>query len=259
MNWHKLMIGLLTALFLFMLGGAIASHLLWKQAPLQGFGSASFLFIAGALALLTTEKRDRARLLVVGLLGFLAEVVGVHSGWLFGQYRYTDVLAPNLLGTPVVMICAWFLLLGYVKQLLLPVRLSLWSEAGLGSLWMTLIDLVLDPVAAGPFKFWKWIDEGLYYGIPLHNFVGWFVVSAGIFCADKWFFKIQWRENRWMHGIGLGILVLYPSCAFGYGLKIAGVVGMALVLFHGLLVASLTKVATRTATHETRVLPIRIC
>lgn len=222
----------LGGLFFFMWCGAIVSHVVWKQAPLQGVGSASFLLLAGGLVLLSADGQERKELILAGLIGFAAEVLGVQYGWLFGQYRYTKVLAPNWLGTPVVMICAWFILIGYVKQMLLRFHLSTWLEVILGATWMTVIDLLIDPLAAHPFKFWNWIEAGSYYGIPLRNFVGWFVVSAAILALHKLIFKTRSRENAWMQLIGVSIIVLYTACAFGYGYYGAGVVGSGLGMLH---------------------------
>lgn len=238
MNWHKVSVRILSVLFLFMLVGAIASHVLWQEAPLKGFGSSSFLFIAGALVLLTAEKQDRMRLGIAGLIGFLAELLGVQYGWLFGQYKYTEVLAPNWLGTPIVMICAWFVLIAYVKDLLLRTRLSVWAEIVLGALWMMVLDLLIDPLAAHPFQFWSWIETGNYYGIPFRNFVGWFVVSAVIFALDRWIFRTHFRENYWGRVVGLGIIWLYMICAFNYGYYLACVVGIGLIVVDSAIAGS---------------------
>ncbi len=244
MNWHRLAIWVLAALFFFMLCGAIASHLLWRQAPLQGVGSASFLFIAGALVMVAAESQERQRLALAGVIGFVAEVIGVQYGWLFGRYYYTDVLAPNWLGAPIVMICAWFILTGYVQQMLRPFQLSAWIEVGLGATWMTVIDLLIDPLAAHPFNFWNWLEAGSYYGIPLRNFLGWFVVSVVIFSTEKIIFRTRRLNHQWIRVIGLGILALYIICAFGYGFYLAGVIGIGLGLMHGVLVGAEARVAT---------------
>lgn len=250
MNWHKVSVRVLSVLFLFMLCGAIASHVLWQEAPLKGVGSSSFLFIAGALVMLTAEKRDRMRLAFAGLIGFLAELIGVQYGWLFGQYKYTEVLAPNWMGTPIVMICAWFVLIAYVKEMLLRFRLSVWAEIAFGALWMMVLDLLIDPLAAHPFNFWSWIDTGLYYGIPFRNFVGWYVVSAVIFGLDRWIFRTHFRENYWGRMVGLGIVWLYMICAFDYEYYLAGVVGIGLIVVDALIAGSFLGISALKSLRE---------
>ncbi|MBS1812557.1 MAG: carotenoid biosynthesis protein [Acidobacteria bacterium] len=249
MNWRKVILSILAGLFFFMLIGAIGSHILLQQTPLNGFGSASFLFVAGALVLLSAPKTDRLRLLIVGGLGFIAEVVGVKFGWLFGRYTYTEVLAPNISDVPLAMVFAWLILIGYVKQLMGGIKISAWGEIVLSGLWMTTIDLMLDPVAAHPFHFWMWIDTGVYYGIPAHNFLGWFVVSGVIFALDKAMFKRRWDENVWARVVGLSIIVLYSSSAFAYGYVVAGCVGILLVGGHMWLIRK-TNTALTLSPHK---------
>lgn len=230
MNWHRLVIRVLATIFFFMLCGAIVSHLLWKQAPLQGVGSSSFLFVAGALAMVSVNVEERKRLAFAGAIGFVAEVIGVQYGWLFGRYIYTDVLAPNLLGAPIVMICAWLLLIGYVGQSMRSFQFTAWIEVCLAAAWMTVIDLLIDPLAAHPFNFWNWLEDGSYYGIPLRNFLGWFVVSVVIFGLDKLIFPTRKLDFLWLRRIGLGIIILYTLCAFGYGFYLAGNIGVGLII-----------------------------
>jgi uncharacterized membrane protein len=65
------------------------------------------------------------------------------------------------------------ILFAYVCQMRVPPILS--------ALWMTAIDLVIDPLAANNLAFWVWRDGGPYFGAPVVNFIGWFAVSLIIF------------------------------------------------------------------------------
>lgn len=239
MNWHKVTIYLLAAIFLFMLVGAVGTHVFLQRAPLNGVGSASFLFIAGGLVFLAAPKQDRSRLLLIGGIGFACEVIGVKYGWLFGRYEYTKVLAPNLFDVPLVMICAWFILISYVRYLINKLALLTWFDVLLGGIWMTAIDLLLDPIAAYPFGFWIWRAEGQYYGIPWQNFIGWFIVSLVILMVDRLLYGRQWKENRWGQIVGFSILTLYTACSFGYGYILVGSIGMILLVTHILVTRSL--------------------
>lgn len=223
--------------------GAVASHALWRTAPLNGLGSSSFLFIAGALLLLTSATIDKKRLIVIGTFGYAAEVIGVNGGWLFGRYEYSQVLAPNILGTPLAMICAWFILIGYVNQLLRFSTLTFLPQSLLVGAFMTVIDLMLDPVAANAFKFWNWSDSGAYYGIPLRNFVGWFVVSFIISSIEQFLYRQRTAPNLWAQIIGVSIIAMYTVCAFIYGYFIAGSVGIGLLGLHFVLPSIIDKKA----------------
>jgi uncharacterized membrane protein len=53
-----------------------------------------------------------------------------------------------------------------------------WQAPLLAGLAAVLLDLFIDPVAVAA-GFWVWSSPvGVYYGIPLLNFVGWFVLMA---------------------------------------------------------------------------------
>lgn len=246
MNWRKITIGILAALFIFMLAGAMSTHLLFQRAPLNGVGSGSFLLLAGGLVFFAAPGMERARLLIAGLIGYLSEIAGVQSGWLYGRYAYTLVLAPNIFGVPVVMVCAWFVLFGYVKQLVAGWTMPAWLEVLLASVGMMTIDLLIDPLAAHPFNFWRWEETGAYYGIPGQNFLGWLVVSASIFLVDQGLFRRPWIGSAWNTLVGTGILILYTSCAFGYGYWIAGGVGILLLVFQGVSLAFANAIASVT-------------
>jgi uncharacterized membrane protein len=52
----------------------------------------------------------------------------------------------------------------------------------LGALLATLLDLAIEPVAAHVVQYWEWLAPGPanYYGVPLANFVAWFVVAFAL-------------------------------------------------------------------------------
>lgn len=52
--------------------------------------------------------------------------------------------------------------------------------------------MVLDPAAVS-LGFWSWSEPGMYYGVPLVNFVGW-VLSGGIAIGVL---EIVRRKKRW--------------------------------------------------------------
>ncbi len=122
-------------------------------------------------------------------IALLFEHLGSRYGFLFGNYHYTDLLGFKAFGTvPVIIPIAWFMMLypswRVAGRLLRKVRSGWFVPARIviGALAMTAWDLSLDPrwVADGG---WVWHDGGAYFGIPLSNFLGWFVTAALIFLA----------------------------------------------------------------------------
>jgi putative membrane protein len=234
---HRLIIrslpltGLILAFAVMWIGG-VAHYALIGGPPLDAPWAASvFLLLAGVIVVVTSAKRDLPGLVAAATLGFIAEILGVHYGFIFSPYSYTSVLQPQLLGVPLVMLSAWMVLVAYVRQMLAGLKLSVWLEAVLAAAWMTAIDLVIDPLAANQLGYWRWVKSGAYYGIPLHNFIGWFVVSLLIFC----FVRQRWEENIIARYVGLSIVVFFSAIALSYNLWLAGGVGILLALAHFVL------------------------
>ncbi|HEX9001291.1 MAG TPA: carotenoid biosynthesis protein [Blastocatellia bacterium] len=234
---HKLIIrslpltGLILAYVVMWIGG-VGHYALIGGPPLDAPWAASvFLLLAGVIVVVTSAKRDLPGLVAAATLGFIAEILGVHYGFIFSPYNYTSVLQPQLLGVPLVMLSAWMVLVAYVRQMLAGLKLSVWLEAVLAAAWMTAIDLVIDPLAANQLGYWRWEQSGAYYGIPLHNFIGWFVVSLLIFCLVR----RRWEENVIARYVGLSIVLFFSAIALSYNLWLAGGVGILLALAHFVL------------------------
>jgi len=162
-------------------------------------------------------------LLGCSALGFAAEAVGVASGFPFGRYHYTATLFPLVLGVPVVMTAAWLVLFAYVRQM---ARSPLVAAA-----WMTAIDFVIDPLATKTLNYWAWDNTGPYYGIPWTNFAGWFLVSLVLFALAR----RPATPNPRTSWLGLSVVAFFTVIALGVGLKLAGAIGIGLVILHAAL------------------------
>ncbi|MDH7500846.1 MAG: carotenoid biosynthesis protein, partial [candidate division NC10 bacterium] len=173
---------MLTFAFSILWVGGLASYLVLKgPPPASRWAAPAFLTLSGIIVLLSAQGRDRMALLGWGILGWSVECLGVHTGIPFGRYHYTGVLFPLIAGVPVVMGCAWIVLLAYVQQMMIGWSLPEWTRSLLGAIWMTAIDLVMEPLAGGQLAYWRWSGGGSYYGVPLSNFTGWFLVSLALF------------------------------------------------------------------------------
>jgi uncharacterized membrane protein len=134
-------------------------------------------------------------LVVAGGGGVLAETVGVHTGFPFGEYRYTGSLGLDIAGVPVVVALAWVmmtwpaLLVGRSLAFRSDVDRPAWSAVGLGAWALASWDVFLDPqmVDAGH---WVWADPspGLpgVGGVPLTNYAGWLLVAVLMMSALHW-------------------------------------------------------------------------
>lgn len=105
---------------------------------------------------------------VVTIAGFLAEVVGVHTGLLFGNYRYGAALGAKLWDVPLLIGLNWLLLIystgTITNRLNQPIVVKALAGAGL----MLLYDFFMEPVAM-QYDFWYWKNNQ----IPFSNYLGW--------------------------------------------------------------------------------------
>ena len=220
------LVRILLAAYLVMWLGGVAHYAVAGKPPLDAPWAATlFLALAGLLALLTASRAQKLPLLIAALIGFLAEIVGVRYGFLFSPYSYTRILFPLFLDVPVVMLSAWMVLVAYSWQLWGRMALNRPALTLVCAGWMTAIDLVIDPLAANQLGYWHWVERGKYYGIPFHNFAGWFVVSLVIFLLIS---APKAVTNLHLH-IGLSIVIFFTVIALSFKVWIAGAAGVLLV------------------------------
>jgi putative membrane protein len=127
-------------------------------------------------------------------VSLLFESVGVATGWIYGPYHYTEQLGPLFLGlVPYLIPMAWFMI-SYpslvIAEGIIVYRSEeyLWRNlrvAALAAVVMTAWDLVLDPIMV-KMGHWVWEVEGVYFGVPLQNYLGWLVTTFSIFILYKW-------------------------------------------------------------------------
>ena len=122
-----------------------------------------------------------ARLLgSAGAVGFAAELVGTRTGLPFGRYSYGGGLGRKVAGVPLLAGAAWAMMAhpAWVTAGLIDERPGRRVPLAAGALaaW----DVFLDPrmVRDG---YWHWPGGGRYEGVPLSNFVGWFVTGLPLF------------------------------------------------------------------------------
>jgi putative membrane protein len=135
------------------------------------------LLVSTLLMLLRHPSWDRRTLLfllIAYVVGFAAELFGVQTGLLFGDYTYGQVLGPKLWGTPLMIGVNWVLLAyaaGVLANTLLPGRH--WLGRGLlAAVLMVGLDVLIEPVAIA-YGFWWW-EGGV---VPLQNYLGWFLIA----------------------------------------------------------------------------------
>ncbi len=205
--------------------GGVASHWLGRERTNQGWLASLFLLLAGLIVLLGARTlRSTAVLAGVALAGFVIETIGVRFGVPFGQYTYTDVLQPQLVGVPVVMGLAWMALVAFACDFAARLHLPPWPAAAFAALLTTATDLVIDPLATNQFGYWTWVQEGIYYGIPFTNFIGWFVTGL-LACR---LLGTSRQPNFWAGFVGTAIIFFFALIALANSLFPVALIGFGL-------------------------------
>jgi uncharacterized membrane protein len=131
-------------------------------------------------------KKGLAFLLITSVTGFMFEILGTSTGFPFGKYYYTDFLGPKVLGVPEVVPLVWFViayLTFSIARNILKTQSISWNAlaklALLAAFGAVAWDFLVDPMFSS-YGYWVWTGQFFPLpeldGIPLTNFVGWFVL-----------------------------------------------------------------------------------
>ncbi len=150
------------------------------------------LLLSFTLLLWTQEKINTRFILFVTICfctGFAAEVIGVNTGMLFGNYTYGDVLGYKLQKVPLLIGVNWFIIIyccGISIHTLLmkfvdrgeagkeapPKSLKAISVIVDGATLAVIFDWLMEPVAM-KLGYWNWNGS-----IPFFNYLCWFSISV---------------------------------------------------------------------------------
>jgi uncharacterized membrane protein len=128
-----------------------------------------------------------------GMLAFIAiclvvsnilENTSILTGFPFGHYHYTDALGPKLFLVPLLIGPAYFAT-GYLAWALSTVLVgnvrrgssafTTFAVPFIASFLMVMWDICFDPTASTVSHIWIWEQGGGYFGVPLTNYLGWFL------------------------------------------------------------------------------------
>lgn len=114
----------------------------------------------------------------------ILENTSILTGFPFGHYHYTDLLGPRLFLVPLLIGPAYFAS-GYLAWVLGNVLVgevrressafTTFATPFVASFLMVMWDLTLDPRASTIEHQWIWEHGGGYFGVPLTNYLGWFI------------------------------------------------------------------------------------
>jgi uncharacterized membrane protein len=164
----------------------------------------------GAYLLIATWHVGLGRALAFVVLGYLiswaAELCSIHFGFPFGEYLYIPATLDRELwvaGVPF-MDSLSYVFLAYASYSLALLALTpgawcaepfacrdraasegAWRPLILGAVLMVTLDIVIDPLALRGYRWflgqiYGYPEPGVYFGVTLSNFGGWFLVALGL-------------------------------------------------------------------------------
>jgi putative membrane protein len=248
------------------------AYFLWLLASTICLRPYVFVFL-GAYLLIAIWHLGAGRALAFLVLGYLiswaAEFCSIHFGFPFGEYLYIPATLDReiwVAGVPFMDSLSYvFLAYASYSLALLALtpgrwegkRFSLKGEAAfqgswrpliLGAVLMVTLDIVIDPLALRGYRWflgqiYGYPESGVYFGIPLSNFGGWFLVALGLIRvlqfiitrtpASPWW---DWGRRRFPSqallgpALYLGILGFNLAMTFFIGETCLGWVGIFIYL-----------------------------
>lgn len=131
--------------------------------------------------------------ILVFSLGFSAEWIGVHKGWLFGIYYYGPNLGPKISSVPVIIGINWAMLTFVTGAVVSSFIKNRWGIILVAALLMTGLDFVMEPVAVeNGYWFWKGGK------IPLYNYLCWFLVALLAQGINAGISKLKANNTSWV-------------------------------------------------------------
>ena len=225
---------------------------------------AAFLFIGRGLL---GWPRTGAFLLISWVTAFLCEFSSTRVGVPFGFYYYNgstvgqelyiaDVPFMDSLSFTFLLFASYCLALVFLLPsiqessrhwlhlVLDPAVRARWPTLVLAAGFLMLIDVIIDPVALRGDRWFLGLiygypDPGVYFGIPLMNFVGWAVVGlialSLYFIVDRRLSSLAPPSGVTMHvllGCALyyGVLIFNLAMTFWIGEPLLGLVGVMIYL-----------------------------
>ena len=150
------------------------------------------LLVNAALLLINHQKGTNKQwlvFLIIAVIGYFIEVMGVTTGVIFGEYVYKTTLGWKLFETPLIIGVNWMLLTCAVVYTIGIKFKNTILIALVSACVLVALDVLIEPVAM-KYDFWTW-KQAI---IPLKNYVAWFFISF-ILCYILALYKGASKNN----------------------------------------------------------------
>jgi putative membrane protein len=189
-NWFRwsLIILFLISIIIMAVGNKIPGLNSLDPIILNSIGSILVTFVMFIVVFLHGVERYGKKHMIIFFLitwavSYSIETINVFTGFPAGYYYYSSSL--GVLPVPLIIIFDYFAM-GYLSWMLAHILTGQYSKKLVGkqifiipflaTIIMVMWDLTMDPISSTLQGLWVWQIPGPYFGIPLMNYVGWFLV-----------------------------------------------------------------------------------
>lgn len=181
------------------IGSTLPSHSKWFLS-LTPFN----LLLTFSIVILGKETRKKnfiIFLISAFIIGISVELIGVHTGLLFGTYRYGENLGVKVFDVPLVIGLNWGIVAVAASSLMARTNLNTIVKIVVGGTLMTILDMLIEPISAHT-DFWYWKDNI----IPSYNFICWFITGIVI---QSIFYGLKLEEKNKVFEVLLLVMVVF--------------------------------------------------
>lgn len=140
------------------------------------------------------KLKNFIKILILFLIPLIFENIGMKFGGPIGiKYYYSESFNPKFLGLPILIWIFWVIFIFVAYNLTNSIFINLFKKDYKNLLNDTLYFLILilfdgfivttfdffiDPIAV-KYKLWNWENfKESYFGVPVGNFVGWYIIGS---------------------------------------------------------------------------------
>lgn len=147
-------------------------------------------------------KRTLILFAIAVLIANIYENLSISTGFPFGSYVHTPASGPKLFQVPII-VGPIFYSVGYIAWTLATMilgepagpddRLRYWGIPVVAAFIVVGWDICADPIGATLGRQWIFAESGAYFGVPLANYLGWYLCTWTFFQA--WSFYLSARPT----------------------------------------------------------------
>lgn len=136
----------------------------------------------------TYSSKDAFTFILVFLLGFIVEVIGVNTGLVFGIYCYGRTLGLKLINTPLLIGVNWLFLTYTTISITRSFKIKEGLILFIAPVFMLVFDIILEQVAP-KIDLWNWQNSM----VTIKNYIAWYLIGVSFVLLFK-VFKIETKN-----------------------------------------------------------------